>query len=263
MHTLAKYTFPALMMATFALSACGGEEFDNWYDVPDTIQTNRVNKFKMGKVFLDARNMRAALVEFKAVQDGVVGEQIYVSTMPVGRDDELTMTFSNGYKLKSGSQQIQLTIYEDKNSDGKLDSGDVIVEAWNGKMQKIITVEFSPTNPSYVEFQTEISTNDPKEFEVGKYFLHRDEVPAAVIAVYKDNGGQAGDLLWSEKAIIGYKNKSHTVELDDTQMLQSGKQTLHVKLHLDENENKALDADEPVLSFRDTAFEASIEVTVE
>lgn len=260
------YTIAAIITSSLLLSACGSSGYPNTFDIPSNISTDRSTKFKLGSIFIDARNTNHAFLTIHKVEGGAVGEQLMASALPVGRTDELTVTLEGDEKLSPGLQQLQITAYLDdpENPNGTFDATDPIAKAGKDPIQVTVTVDYTPSNTSYVDFVTETETDSPREFDLGMIQIMEEDTSAknVLIAAYRDDNGARGDLLAVREVSTNTERKV-SISMDPPTRLIAGEQKVHVVVYFEEIKNGELDDDDPVgeIDGKDLEFEITVNLT--
>lgn len=255
-----------LLASALVATACGDDGFDNSFDIPSTITTDRSTSFELGRVFIDARNADTAFLVIRKVTGGVVGDPVVGGTIPVGKNDPLKITLGDDDKLSPGLQQFQATVYLDDADapNGELDASDPIARAGGVDMQKTFAVEYTSTLNSFVDFAAQVDTDNPRQFQLGSLRINGEDTGArgVIVAAYADDGGSPGELL-ATRAVEIDQERSILISMESPKRLVGGVQTVHAVVYFEDPSDGELDDGDEVgaLNGEPLEYEVSVNLT--
>lgn len=226
--------------------------------LPTSVTTDKLDSFKLGKIFIDTRTASAAFLVLRTYENGTAGDIIQASKLPLGRHDPVTVKLQKPYQLSVGKQQIQITVYLDDNKNGQYDDSDSIADG--GALQKV--VEINVVNDKLnlsITLLTSTQTDRASEFSAGEYFIPSAQAKGAFLLLYEDKSGKPGELAETVTLKINQK-RSILVKLTHPRKLLSGTTTFHMVVHLDSNGNGKLDKSDAIAKVNGEPAEQTIEV---
>ena len=198
--------------------------------IESSIKTERLNKFVLGKIFIDTRKASAAFLVLKKVENGAVGESVMIGKLPLGRHEKLTITLNGPYQLKPGKQKLQVSVFLDGNKNGTLDDTDPLAQGAAGPMQKIVEIEVTSNRTvSYGTFADKIHTRMSKEFEAGNFYLGATSKYRFYLVIRLIEDGKPGKVLGLNE--LRFKGKEHKYKASLEHQFMKQKQQIHMAIY--------------------------------